>query len=203
MNPPRGHLAALAACVALFLATGCGSSDDEPEGEPIPADIAAAIEKRLDEVQRRYNDGVEDGNAGACQDIEDDSYTAIDASVDGLPQDVDPDVREALEASLARLKELTSEGCADVKEEPVETETQPPQQPVTPPPVPEQPPPEQTETQPTTPEEKPKDEENGKGKGNDGNNGQGNGNGSGGTPPGDDPGAGGGGQVVPPPAGEG
>lgn len=191
MNPPRAHLAALAACAALFLAAGCGSSDDKPEGEPIPADIAAVIQKRLDEVQRRYDDGVDNDNAGACKDIENDSYRAIDAAVDGLPKDVDPDVREALEVSLARLKELTGGGCADVKEEPVETQTQPPE-PVTPPPVPEEPPPEQTETQPTTPEEKPKDEKNG------------NGNGNGGTQPGGtgDPGVGGGGQPAPP-AGEG
>ena len=200
MNQRRGHLAALAVCAALLLSSGCGSSD-EPEGEPLPADTVALIEKRLDEVQRRYDAGVEDGNAGACQDIENDSYRAIDAAVEDLPQEVDPDVREALEASLARLKELTSEGCADVKEEPVETETQPPQQPVAPPPVPEQPPPEQTETEPAKPEEKPKEDKNGNG--NDGNNGQGNGDGSGGTPPGDDPGAGGGGQVVPPADGEG
>ena len=185
MNQRRGHLAALGVCASLLLASGCGSSD-EPEGEPLPAETAALIEKRLDEVQRRYDAGTNDGNAGACQDIENDSYRAIDAAVEDLPQDVDPDVREALEASLTRLKELTSDGCADVKEEPVETETQPPPQPVTPPPVPEQPPPEQTETEPTTPEEKPpkddedkdKDKDNGDGIG----NGQGNGNGSGGQP---------------------
>lgn len=183
MSPRRVHLAALGACAALLLSAGCGSSD-EPEGEPLPAEAVAEIEKRLDEVQRRYDAGT-DGNAGACQDIERDSYRAIDAVVQDLPQDVDPDVREALEASLARLKELTSKGCADVEEEPTETETQPPEQPVAPPPAPERPPPEQTETQPTTPEEEkpPKeDEDEGNGQGQGQGNGNENENGSGGQP---------------------
>ena len=188
MKPPRGHLVALGACAALFLSAGCGASDDEPEGEPLPAGTVSAIERRLDEVQRRYDAGTQDGNAGACQDIENDSYRAIDELVSEVPQDVDPDVREALEASVARLKELTGEGCADVEEEPVETETAP--APVTPAPAPEPPPTTPTETQPTTPdekkeEEKPPDEEqdgNGEGQGNGQGEGQGNGNGSGGQP---------------------
>ena len=168
---------ALAAGAALLLSAGCGSSDDPPEGEPLPPDAVAALEKRLDEVQRRYDDGTGNGNAGACQDIEKDSYKAIDATVEGLPEDVDPDVREALEASLARLRELTREGCSDVKDTPAETDTAP-QQPVVPPSVPEQTVPQETVPEETVPEkEKPnKDKEKDKEKD------KGNGNGDGGRP---------------------
>ena len=197
MSTRRRHLAALGACAVLLAAPGCGSSDEPEEGEPLPASAVSALERRLDEVQRRYEDGTNNNNRGACEDIENDSYKAIDATVRDLPQDVDPDVREALEASLARLKDLTSEGCANIEEAPVETETAPPD-PVVPPPEPE-PEPQPTETTPPPEEEKPKDEEE---PGNDGNgqgNGQGNGNG-GGTQPGNgnQPGGDGGGQPAPP-----
>jgi hypothetical protein len=197
----RRHLAAVGACAVLLVGPACGSSDEPEEGEPLPADAVAALVKRLDEVQRRYDVGTNQNKPGACEDIENDSYKAIDATVRDLPQDVDPDVREALEASLARLKDLTSEGCAGVEEEPEVTETTPPVQPVTPPVVPEQPPPEQTETQPPPEEEKPKDEEdNGKNNGNGKGKGKGDGNDN--QPGGTDAPGGAGGQPAPP-AGEG
>ena len=60
---------------------------------------------------------------GACNDIESDSFRSISQTVAGLPSDVDPDVRDALEASLDRLRQLTEEGCTDV--EPAETDTTP------------------------------------------------------------------------------
>ena len=165
MTAARRHLAALTVGAALLVPAGCGSDDEK--GEPLPADAVAAIERRLDEVQRRYDAGVEDDNVGACQDIEDDSYKAIDDTVEALPDDVDADVRDALEESLARLQDLTREGCSDVRPtrtEPEETtpaEAEPPQT------VTETvPPPTETET---APQEKPKKEKN--------NNGNGNGNG--------------------------
>lgn len=190
MNARRRHLATLAAGAALLIPTGCGSSD-EKEGEPLPQDAVAAISQRLDEVQRRYDAGTRDNNPGACEDIEDDSYRAIDATVEGLPADVDPDVRKALEESLSRLQELTREGCADVEERRPEPETTPQE---TPPPqtVPQPTVPEPTKTQETAPPEKPKQKEEDPDKGN------GNRNGNGGQPdeP-EEPGANGGGQPAP------
>ncbi len=192
MKPRRRHLVALGGSAALLLSAGCGSSD-EPQGEPLPPEAVAALEKRLDEVQRRYDDGTNNGNAGACQDIEKDSYKAIDATVEGLPEDVDPDVREALEASLTRLQELTREGCSDVKDSPTETQPTPPQQPVAPPTVPQQTVPEETVPEETVPEkEKPKKD---KEKGNGNGDGDGNGTGPGGT---EVPDPSGGGQPAPP-----
>jgi len=147
------HLAGLLAAAALV--AGCGG-DDEPEGEGVPADAVAAIEQRLDEIQRRFDDATQNDNVGACNDIEADSFRSIAQTVGGLPSDVDPDVRDALEASLDRLRQLTEEGCADV--EPVETDTTPeetiPEETVTET-VPEETTPEETEPepQPTTPDD--------------------------------------------------
>ncbi len=76
---------------------------------------------RLDEVQRRFDSGTDENNPGACEDIEEDSFPAIQDLVRDLPDSVDPEVQDTLEDGLARLRELTQEGCSDV--EPTETET--------------------------------------------------------------------------------
>ena len=147
------RLAAVAG--AAMLLAGCGS-DDDPEGEGIPRAAITAIEQRLDEIQRRFDDATQNDNVGACNDIESDSFRAISQTVGDLPSDVDPDVRDALESSLERLRQLTEEGCADV--EPVETDTTPeetvPEETVTET-VPEETTPEETEPepQPTTPDD--------------------------------------------------
>lgn len=173
MTAARRHLAALTVGAVLLVSAGCGSDDDK--GEPLPGDAVAMLERRLDEVERRFRDGTETNNVGACNDIETDSYTAIDDTVAALPQDVDADVRDALEDGLARLKQLTSEGCSDVEPARTEPEETPPPQPEPPPPVTETlPAPTPTETEP---DEKPKDEKKNK------DNGKGNGNGNG-QPPG-------------------
>ena len=176
MKAGRRYFAALCAGAVLLTAVGCGSSDDD-EGEQLPQEAVASLERRLDEVRRRFDSGSA-GNPGACADIEDDSYKAIDSTVENLPADVDQDVRKALEESLSRLQELTREGCANVEEEPEEETT--PTETVEPPPPTETVPP-QTETTETVPQDqKPKDkekEQNGTGNG----NGNGNGNGGGGT----------------------
>jgi len=179
------------------MSAGCGSPDeDKSKGKPLPQDAVATIEKRLDEVQRRYDAGTGAGNRGACQDIENDSYSAIDETVTGLPADVDPDVRKALEESLSRLQELTRAGCSEVKVAPPTQDTTP-QETVPQETVPQETaPPEQTDTQQTVPDQKkPKKEEK--------NNGNGNGNGNGAQPGGTEaPGSNGGGPTVPPGGGE-
>jgi len=143
------HLAALAVGGALLMSAGCGSSE-EKKGEPLPQDDVAAIATRLDEVQRRYDAATDKGLPGACEDIEDDSYRAIDARVQGLPAAVDPDVRQALEESLARLQDLTRDGCSKVKQTRTEPETSPEE--TVPPPVPQEPLPEPTVTKETVPD---------------------------------------------------
>jgi hypothetical protein len=184
--------------VAVLSIAACGSSDKE-EGKGLPQASVATISQRLDEVERRYQSGTEENNPGACSDIENDSYKAIDAAIQDLPDDVDADVRKALEDSVARLKELTRDGCANVKEEKPKQDTTP-QETVPQQTVPEETVPQQTDTQETTPQEtKPKKDkpknENGDG------NGNGNGKGTelptqpGGT--GTQPGANGGGQPAP------
>ena len=140
------HIAAVAGAAALL--AGCGA-DDEPKGKGIPAESVAELVKRLDEVQRRFDQGVDNDNVGACNDIESDSIPGIETAVAGLPSDVDPDIRETLENGIQRLRELAQEGCSGV--EPAETETTPeetvPQETVTET-VPEETVPEETETQP-------------------------------------------------------
>jgi len=117
--------------------------------------------KRVDEVERRYAAGVEDGNVGSCNDIQTDSVPEIERVIARLPEDVDPDLRQAVEESFARLEELTREGCADVKPPETDTETTPEPEP-DPDPVPTEPVPEATETgdEPpaeTTPKKEKKD----------------------------------------------
>jgi len=144
-----GHpLGWLAAC-AWLAAAGCGSSEEEPRGAPLPADAAAQLERRLDEVERRYRDGIDDANVGACMDIQTDSFeggeagNGIDQILAGLPENVDPELRSAVEESFENLRELTAEDCAGV-EPPPETEPEV---------VPEPPPPEETIPEETVPEE--------------------------------------------------
>ena len=141
------HIAAVAGAAALL--AGCGA-DDEPKGKGIPAESVAELVKRLEEVQRRFDEGVDNDNVGACNDIESDSIPGIETAVAGLPSDVDPDIREALENGIQRLRELAQEGCSGV--EPAETETTPEET------VTVETTPTETETTPTETETTPSDE---------------------------------------------
>jgi hypothetical protein len=134
---------ALAACL---LAAGCGSDDG---GQGIPPDSAAALDRQLDSIQSRFEVG-----GGACNDITDGSdpnTTAVEQTINGLPGDVDQDVRDALADGFARLFQLVQEQCEQPQ---TQTETQPdtetPTEPAAPPPETTEttPPPETTETTP-------------------------------------------------------
>ena len=160
MRIDRRHLVALLG--AASLAAGCGSDEEKPEPS-IPAASAQELERYLDEVQRRFDSGTDENNPGACEDIEEQSFPEIQRIVEGLPSDVDSEVRSTLEDGLARLRELTQEGCAGVEptdtettEEttPRETVTTPPETETTPPET-ETTPPETTPQQPTAPEQDP------------------------------------------------
>lgn len=166
------------ACAGLLVAAGCGS-DDESKGRPIPQQAANDLARRLDEVQRRFDAATERGQTGACDDIDRDSYPAIDGIIESLPGDVDEDVRDALGASVERLRELTSDGCSKAQETRTEEEPTPT---VTTPPPPrvetETQPPEtetQTETQPrrTEPQQTTPDRQDDPRDGGIGPNGQG------------------------------
>jgi len=144
----------LCACVA---AAGCGSDDEG--GKQIPAATAAALEAELDNVQDR----LDNGSPGACEDILEGprgpNRAQVQQVIDGLPGDVDPDVRQALQESFDNLWSLVESKCqelqadepaqttpTDTQTETTPTETEPQPTETTPPP---------TDTEPTTPDEQP------------------------------------------------
>jgi hypothetical protein len=94
----------LTALLLAALAAGCGA--DEESKPSIPANISADLERRLDEVQDRFEFG-----DGACADIASDSQPAVESILASLPSSVEADVRSALQESFARLFELTAEQC--------------------------------------------------------------------------------------------
>jgi hypothetical protein len=145
---------ALGACLA---AAGCGSDDEG--GKPIPAETAAALASQLDGVEAR----LENGSPGACRDIlqgtRGPNLDAVQQLLSGLPDDVDPDVRDALEQSFDNLWSLVESKCEELQaDEPTQTQTQPEPEPET---DTTEVPTETTETTPpetdteTTPEEAP------------------------------------------------
>ena len=176
-------LFALGACLA---AAGCGSDDEG--GKKISAATAAALAAQLDKVQERLDNGSE----GACKDILEGprgpNKAAVQQLIDGLPNDVDPDVRDALQESFDNLWSLVESKCEDLKpDEPAQTETQTQTQteetPTETESVPTETTPPPTETTPPATETTPPD-----GNGNSGGaippegNGNGNGNGGGAGP---------------------
>jgi cell division septation protein DedD len=111
----RAHILRLVALAACLTAVACGSDDG---GEPIPAEQGQQLEGRLDEVERR----LADGSAGACADILEDTEPAVESILDSIPENVDPEVRDALRQSFERLFQLTSDQCVEV---PQQTDTTP------------------------------------------------------------------------------
>ena len=175
---PRHDIARWLAVLACALAVaGCGSDD---EGEQLPASASQALRAELQSVENR----IDNGSAGACRDVlEGDSANtdAVTRILDGLPDDVDPDVRDATRESFDRLFELVQDECNEIEDQtdtdttPTETETEPEQTETETVPT-------DTETETTTTETLPLEPP--------GNNGNGKGNGKG-------KGNGGGGQVAP------
>jgi len=107
-------LAGLAATAAVAVA-GCGGSD-EPQGEKLPASVSTALLKQLDSVSDRVAADV----AGACDDIyapasEGGNIEPIDAALNSIPSDVDPEIRSALEQSIQRLEQLVDEECTEIR----------------------------------------------------------------------------------------
>jgi hypothetical protein len=133
------HTTLLLALGACLVASGCGSE----EGAGIPAESASALQGQLDSIQGRF----ESPGGVACADItggDDPNTTVVQQNIEALPDDVDPDVRDALEQSFEHLFELVDEQC-----EVAEPEPEPEPAPVEPEPEPV--PTETTETTETTP----------------------------------------------------
>jgi hypothetical protein len=134
---------------AALAAAGCGSED---EGEPIPSVQAEALLAQLEVVQNR----LDQGSAGACQDVfthaESPNQSTVDELLAQIPEDVDPEVRSALEQSFARLWELVGQEC---DERAAEEEQQQPE----PEPTETAPPPEEEEEEPDEEEEEAPPEE--------------------------------------------
>ncbi len=164
----RDNGATLLAVLIGFAVGGCGS-DEEPR--PIPTADAAFLLTELDETERRVN-------ARACSDAERGNITRIQKRVDRLPEDVDADVRDALNDSVASLRALIEDQCRPKpRPGPVETTPLPD---INPDPEPTTTEPETTTTEPetTTEEEPPPDEGDGDG-GDDGGGGKDKGGGGG------------------------
>ena len=130
--------------VALSLAVaGCGGDE---EGKPIPAASATALNNELDGVQAR----LDQGSAGACRDIlegpREPNMARVQELIDAMPDDVDSDVRSALEDSFDQLWDLVQQECDDKAQE--EESQQEPEET-----TPEKTTPEETTPEETTPEE--------------------------------------------------
>jgi hypothetical protein len=179
--------AALLLLVFALAVAGCGGDD---EGKPIPSATANALNAELEGVQAR----LDNGSAGACTDSRagprGPNRERVEQIIDSMPDDVDSDVRSALEDSFDNLWDLVQQDCDDKAQE-EEAQQEEPEQPeetqtdttptdttptdtdtdtntdTTP-----------TDTTPTTPEEAPLPND-GDGNGVPGNNGNGNGNGGG------------------------
>jgi hypothetical protein len=176
----RKRALAAVACGVAILVAGCGSDD---EGQQIPQSSVAELERSLESIERRFELG-----GGACQDItqgDDTDVDVVQSRIDALPDDVDKDVRDALQESFDRLFDLVQQECsqADTETETTPTEEVPPVT-ETVPTVTETVP---TETTPpptnTTPDDQGQGTGGGGGGGNNGNGGGGggnNGNGNGG-----------------------
>lgn len=138
-------LVAVAIAVAVAVA-GCGG---DKEGKGIPVATATGLQAQLDKVQAR----LDEGSAGACKDILEapasrgSNKQPVQDLIDSMPDDVDSDVKSALQDSFDHLWDLVQQECDDkasktetnttTTETPTETNTTETQ----------------TETTPTTPTE--------------------------------------------------
>jgi hypothetical protein len=103
--------------LAAGLAGGCGADD---EGEPLPQHTASDLLAQLQSIQDRF-----DFPGGqACADItggSDPNTSKVAQLIDSLPDDVDPDLRDAVRQSFDRLFELVDQECS---EQPTQTDTE-------------------------------------------------------------------------------
>jgi hypothetical protein len=112
----------LALVVLGVVLAGCGG---DKEGKPLPAAQVQLLNGRLDETERRLDDGSE----GACKDILDDTQPEVGRIIDSLPDDVDADVKDALTESFDNLWGLVDDRCQEIADQsqPEPTQTEPTQ----------------------------------------------------------------------------
>jgi len=125
----RKGIFALALVVAALLVAGCGGDD---KGKGIPPATAEQLYAQLDKVQAR----IDQGSPGACRDILEapDSRGAnkkqVEDTIDSMPDDVDADVKSALQDSFDHLWDLVEQECEDKADQqdtnttPTDTQTQ-------------------------------------------------------------------------------
>ena len=107
----RRILAAALVGVALA-AAGCGGDE---EGKGIPAATADTLNAQLEKVQER----ITQGSVGACKDILDapdergPNKKQVQDAIDSMPDDVDSDVKAALQDSFDHLWDLVEQDCQD------------------------------------------------------------------------------------------
>jgi hypothetical protein len=132
------------ALVSLALALpGCGGGDD---GKTIPRRDARQLLALLNEAERRTQPPLVCGDLLVKDENGTPTLTDLENHVRALPDGVDPDVRDALEESIVRLRQLVDQACAEKETQTTPTETTPTEtQPTQTQPTETQP----TETQPT------------------------------------------------------
>jgi signal transduction histidine kinase len=104
--------AKLSTALAALAIAGCGGSGD-PEGAKLPPSVRQALLPQLQSIDDRVAADV----SGACDDIFDPeagNIGPIDAALASIPEDVDPEIRSALEGSVDRLKQLVDDECAQI-----------------------------------------------------------------------------------------
>jgi uncharacterized membrane protein YgcG len=102
----------------VLVAVGCGGDE---EGAPLPSAQVQLLNGRLDETQRR----LDDGSAGACRDILNDTRPEVGKIIDSLPNDVDADVLDALVESFDNLWSVTEDRCQEAQQEEESQEPEP------------------------------------------------------------------------------
>ena len=167
-------------CVLVLLAVvaaGCGGDD---EGKRIPAATASALNAQLDGVKAR----LDNGTAGACKDVLEGprgpNLDQVNQIIESMPDDVDADIRSALQDSFDNLWDRVQEKCDDLSQQEDSQQPEPEQTDTTTTPTETTTTPTETSTTPTTPEDAPLPND---GDGNGGGvpgNGNGNGDGDGG-----------------------
>ena len=181
-------LVAALAATALAI-TGCGSDE---EGEQLPPAAADQLERQLGFIER----AIDQGSLGACRSVLEGAQpnrAEVERILEGLPEDVDPELREATEDSFSRLFDLVEEDCEE-KEADAETETETTPTATETVPTETETTPTETETTETTP---PQDDGPPGGGRDNGDNGNGDNNGDGGAPS-----QGGGGGLIAPQGGD-
>ena len=109
--------------LAAVAVAGCGGDE---EGKGIPAATADQLSAQLVDVENRINQG----SPGACRDVLEapESRGAdkqqVQALIDEMPDDVDSDVKSALQESFDHLWDLVEQDCED-KEDKQQTNTTP------------------------------------------------------------------------------